>query len=151
IAPPSEIRAAIRVYYGGESERPPAPPERTEPKSSAKQSEAKAAQTDAERRATEGKPPAAPPREATRPPMPSTPDTDARRTDSAPVQVRETSMPSPKADGSSVEMVTLTLLDGTQLNLPAAAKPGPKSNVSAPNSPGEMLTASDLVAALRAQ
>lgn len=51
-------------------------------------------------------------------------------------------MPAPKAGDSSAEMVTLTLLDGTQLSLPAARHMAKQS--------GGGLTAGDLVAALRA-
>jgi hypothetical protein len=65
-------------------------------------------------------------------------------------------MPAPKRGGG--RMVTLTLLDGTQVNLPAReaapradapkADSGPKAGGPAPE--GNELTARDLIAALRA-
>jgi len=53
-------------------------------------------------------------------------------------------------------MVTLTLLDGTQVNLPARDAVSPQAptakapSLAPPSSPGNELTARDLVAALRA-
>jgi type IV pilus assembly protein PilB len=133
IAPPSDIRSAIRAYYGdggGNSEPPPplrsaAPPP---PKPTVK---------------------AAPPAEAPPPPPraseppPRNPE-DAPPT-SRPVQSRETSMPSPRSKDPNAKMVTVTLLDGTQLNLPAS-----NASVGTQGAQPE-LTARDLVEALRAQ
>jgi hypothetical protein len=79
--------------------------------------------------------------------------------DSGPViEARETSMPPPKRK-SGARMVTLTLLDGTKVNLPASAgqrKPmGPSAQQApgaeaAPGAAEEGLTARDMVAALKA-
>jgi hypothetical protein len=67
--------------------------------------------------------------------------------DSSPqIEAREVSMPAPKL-GRKRKMVTLTLLDGTQVNLPARRKREPSN--PAPKDATE-LTARDMVAALRA-
>jgi hypothetical protein len=73
--------------------------------------------------------------------------------DSSPqIEAREISMPVPKRGGG--RMVTLTLLDGTQVNLPAReVKAERADNREAPSSAagdGNDLTARDLIAALRA-
>ncbi|MET0790389.1 MAG: hypothetical protein ABW061_02620 [Polyangiaceae bacterium] len=79
--------------------------------------------------------------------------------DSGPqIEAREISMPAPKRGGG--RMVTLTLLDGTKVNLPArdgAAQPQAPKAISVPPAPitqpapeGNELTARDLIAALRA-
>jgi hypothetical protein len=79
---------------------------------------------------------------------------DSEPPDSGPqIEAREISMPAPKRGGG--RMVTLTLLDGTKVNLPArevaGAEPVPKVPSSAPAAPeGNQLTARDLIAALRA-
>lgn len=175
IAPPSEIRAAIRVYYGGEGPPPvpprpagsraPAAPTRSAPSLPARPVAQSAETTDAETTDAEaevavvdgapaqgvatsvvpdsGEKPAVPPLEAPPPPEMSSSEAEETGPLSSPVQARETSMPAPKAGDSPAEMVTLTLLDGTQLNLPAARRIAKKSD-------GDMLTAGDLVAALRA-
>lgn len=137
IAPPSDIRAAIRAYYGGggaeelkavkrASSRPPA---------------ARAAKS-------------APPSEAPPPPaFPSEPPSAGSEPGagseappvSRPVQSREISMPAPRDKGPSAKMVTLTLLDGTQLNLPASSASLPEKGKRAE------LTARDLIEALKAQ
>ena len=62
-------------------------------------------------------------------------------------------MPSPKKGGG--RMVTLTLLDGTKVNLPAREPPveprAPKlPSLHPPSGDGNELTARDLIAALRA-
>lgn len=131
IAPPSHIRSAIRAYYG--PSEPPGtiasvPPDvfSTIPPS-------------------------------LEPPPPSTPhaaglvqtvaaSADEAAPDSGPViEARETSMPPPKRR-SGARMVTLTLLDGTKVNLPAA---GPRK-AEAAGASEDGLTARDMVAALRA-
>jgi type IV pilus assembly protein PilB len=152
IAPPSDIRAAIRVYYGAGSE-------------SASLSEAVAEQgrddgqpsRHRERRDVvppepTQEPQAAPPpvvEEPTAPPR-SEPRPARRETpalDSDPeISAREIRMPGPKR-GRGAKMITLTLLDGTQLNLPAKA--GGKQDAEA-SAGGEAMTARDLIAALRA-
>jgi len=131
IAPPSHIRSAIRAYYG--PSEPPAmhsslPPDvfSTIPPSVAE------APNSAHGRALAAPPPA---------------PADEPAPDSGPViEARETSMPPPKKK-SGARMVTLTLLDGTKVNLPASA--GPKKQVPAAAAE-EGLTARDMVAALRA-
>jgi hypothetical protein len=67
--------------------------------------------------------------------------------DSGPqIESREITMPAPKR-GRSGRMISLTLLDGTQINLPARDdRPSSPEVTEAP----EQLTARDLVAALRA-
>jgi type IV pilus assembly protein PilB len=67
--------------------------------------------------------------------------------DSSPqIESREITMPTPKR-GKSARMISLTLLDGTQINLPARDERPSSPDVGA--SP-EQLTARDLIAALRA-
>jgi type IV pilus assembly protein PilB len=68
--------------------------------------------------------------------------------DSGPqIESREITMPAPKR-GKGGRMISLTLLDGTQINLPARDEPR-QSSPDLTASP-EQLTARDLVAALRA-
>lgn len=201
IAPPSEIRAAIRVYYGGEV--PPAPPPRPplpapNPRLAAPPppvSEAGArrppqpgegvpvavappppasSQAPAPEQAPvseqapapnalgatgSGASPSAPPASPSAPPAsPSVPPFEAPPPEglpsaaseesgpaSRPVMAREISMPAPARASEPPKMVTLTLLDGTQLNLPAA-----HGRRQAPERGADLLTARDLVAALRA-
>jgi len=136
IAPPSHIRSAIRAYYG--PSEPPAmhsslPPDvlSTIPPAVA-ETPVKVVHTRAL---------AAPPPEPAEEPAP----------DSGPViEARETSMPPPRRK-SGARMVTLTLLDGTKVNLPATAAPKKQLPSAAPAAaPEEGLTARDMVAALRA-
>jgi len=172
IAPPTDIRSAIRVYYGVG-------------KDTASLSEA-VAEVDAENAADVRSQRSAPPVQKVapvKPPLPpgaaaqgaksaATPpasvtsaeaqaNADATRAqpiseppDSGPqIEAREISMPAPKRGGG--RMVTLTLLDGTQVNLPAREPPAelraPKVPSLAPAAPeGSDLTARDLIAALRA-
>jgi type IV pilus assembly protein PilB len=177
IAPPTDIRSAIRVYYGVG-------------KDTASLSEAVAevaAENAAGVRSQNGSLglPRAPNGEATPipgtlqvvqpedappvtvasvrpPPARATEDTSSAQPISEPpdsgpqIEAREISMPAPRKGGG--RMVTLTLLDGTQVNLPAregvAPKPEPKLPSSVPAAPeggeGNELTARDLIAALRA-
>jgi type IV pilus assembly protein PilB len=175
IAPPTDIRSAIRVYYGVG-------------KDTASLSEA-VAEVDAEHAAVVrsqqgsapvGEAPAAvdenpddltpvpgfvhvvKPNEA--PPViaASAQATDSGRPPSEPpdsgpqIEAREISMPVPKRGGG--RMVTLTLLDGTKVNLPAreaaARAQAPKAASEPPAASatlqGTELTARDLIAALRA-
>ncbi|MFZ5890173.1 MAG: hypothetical protein ACOY0T_03815 [Myxococcota bacterium] len=153
IAPPSDIRSAIRVYYGAGRD-------------TASLSEA-VAELDAELagRATpvleapanlapkaapraEPKPaPAQPSKPPVAAPATTTSATEEPAPDSSPqIEAREVSMPAPKR-GRPRKMVTLTLLDGTQVNLPARRPREPSD--PAPKGASE-LTARDLVAALRA-
>src|SRR5690606_2262885 len=122
IAPPSHIRAAIRAYYG-----PSQPPDET--------------------------PSLSPDQLSSMPPAPgAAPAVTVATTspidspDAGPViEAREVSMPPPRRP-SGARMVTLTLLDGTKVNLPAS-----KAAKGAPVAASEdALTARDMVAALRA-
>ncbi len=155
IAPPSDIRSAIRVYYGGR-------------KDSASLSEA-VAELDAEEASKKETPrPASivpespPPPEieigppaliseppgAVPPPPAHVPSVRVPQDSSPEISAREVSMPAPPKRKTK-RMVTLTLLDGTQINLPAKA-PLPKDSDKPPHATGTELTARDLVAALRA-
>jgi type IV pilus assembly protein PilB len=181
IAPPTDIRSAIRVYYGvgkdtaslseavaevdaenaagvrSQNSSPPAPA--AEP--------ANAVGSSSEHTPVPGtlhvvKPNEAPPiTVASVPPAasanPAAPISEPP--DSSPqIEAREISMPAPKRGGG--RMVTLTLLDGTKVNLPAreaaAQRPAPKAVSSVPPATGAApaegnhLTARDLIAALRA-
>jgi type IV pilus assembly protein PilB len=142
IAPPSDIRAAIRAYYLGLP--PEAPPD------------------------MHSQPPSGsiPPPGSIRPSSPMTPvpfslessealsmppsapdfQVDEEVPESSePVPSREPTIPEPKAQGeSAIPMITLTMLDGTQMKLPASRGRG---QVAAE---GE-LTARDLIEALRAE
>jgi type IV pilus assembly protein PilB len=167
IAPPSDIRAAIRAYYGTSDDGetldaddvarasvPPAPPltlaslpkAGAAPPVAAKAPEAAPITPEAPRVA-----PSSLPADA----VISEPPPDSAPT----IEAREVSMPAP-ARRPSRKMVTLTLLDGTRVNLPAKssnpprkpgkpAKPG-KYGVPRDLEEGAALTARDLVAALRA-
>ncbi|HEY2407366.1 MAG TPA: hypothetical protein VGI10_15250 [Polyangiaceae bacterium] len=179
IAPPSDIRSAIRVYYGVG-------------KDTSSLSEA-VAEVDLEtsagaraRAALEVVPEPSPPMpvaaapaasaraEPAAPAMPrvsmapmrspssgsmravrvsSKPPSGDEPPDSSPqIEAREISMPAPKKKGGGARMVTLTLLDGTKVNLPALSrqKNAPARAKSIPPAEGAALTAGDLVAALRA-
>jgi len=165
IAPPSDIRSAIRVYYGTATETASLSEAVAEleaqlardagyvsvlPDSSSSSrmpvaSAAPAAPAASSLPAIPAKPLAA----SSLPPaslVSELPEpTEERPPDSSPqIEAREVSMPAPKR-GRPRKMVTLTLLDGTQVNLPARSprlpsEPAPKSTD---------LTARDLVAALR--
>jgi len=175
IAPPTDIRSAIRVYYGLG-------------KDTASLSEA-VAEVDAENAAgvrsqkswspeTEAppasaatpvpgtmhvvKPEDAPPiTVASVRPLPIQSMHDAppaqpisEPPDSGPqIEAHEISMPAPKKGGG--RLLTLTLLDGTKVNLPAREAPAQESTTKVPAVPpaaseGNHLTARDLIAALRA-
>lgn len=178
IAPPTDIRSAIRVYYGIG-------------KDTASLSEA-VAEVNAEhaaivrsRRSTPAAPSDDPPPSSERTPIPGTlhvvdpedappvtvtsvrpaqasavsaPEEQAPISeipDSGPqIEAREISMPAPKKGGA--RMVTLTLLDGTKVNLPARETAAERRAARVPSSlpPAESdaaeLTARDLIAALRA-
>jgi type IV pilus assembly protein PilB len=156
IAPPSDIRAAIRVYYTGgadtaslseavaeaEAELTGRPtPVLGEPNLARMRADTKATKA-----ATAAPAPATPaPVQAQR--LSSLPPDSEPAPDSSPtIEAREVSMPAPKR-GRPRKMVTLTLLDGTQVNLPAKRPRAPSE--PAPKGSAE-LTARDLVAALRA-
>lgn len=141
IAPPSDIRAAIRAYYQdskhpgteagaqapGQAPTSPQPPPLPTRRSKRAPPRTKAVE----------KPPSAPPLPPAPPPPP---EGDAE------VEPREEGMPAPKR-GSKRRMVTVTLLDGTRINLPARSRREPTDRSPAAE---DELTAHDLVAALRA-
>ncbi len=141
IAPPSDIRNAIRAYYLGlppasvapaqpevvrSSSLPPAPPVRS--------SAASASQ-----------PPSLPSAaEFVRAEAPAPPEEEEASPESVELIPRDSAMPTPeKLRVGGPKMITLTLLDGTQVRLPASPKEQKEAG------PGE-LTARDLVEALRA-
>ncbi len=166
IAPPTDIRAAIRSYYG-KSEPPlaivaPAPPEKaaTQPESGPRPKERVAAPV--------APPPAAPvsapatlpsgasaARESVAPSQPKpaappekAPDRISAIPESGPrIEAREIALPSAQR-GKSGRVISLTLLDGTQISLPARTEK-PTSSPAASAAP-EQLTARDVLAALRA-
>jgi len=172
IAPPTDIRSAIRVYYGvgkdtaslseavAEVDAENAAGGRSPKSSSFERASSDATPIPGTMHVV--KPSEAPPvTVASVRPVPPPPLDEAARErpiseppDSAPqIEAREISMPLPKKGGG--RMVTLTLLDGTKVNLPAreaAAEPLEAKAVSvAPAaSEGNDLTARDLIAALRA-
>jgi type IV pilus assembly protein PilB len=139
IAARSDIRAAIRVYYHGESGEPasaqaPPPPPSPKPVS----------QVRPEPRVS---PKTIPPEElveemASEPPPSSVPAASVDSPTASPeIQAKEITLKK-----RTVPMVALTLLDGTTIQLPARKGRSP----SAPASAETDLTARDLVSALRA-
>lgn len=182
IAPPSDIRAAIRAYYGsGVGLTPSMAPERptrslaAQPNASdgespsAREYRDKSVQGSAENSGSEverasvesvSRPAVSqPPRSAliSSRPVSSVHPPDAPAVleivpDSSPaVDVRQIAMPRPKK-GIARRMVTLTLLDGSQVTLPAR-----RPRLRAPSLPPEMnsdveqLTTRDILSALRAK
>ena len=183
IAPPTDIRSAIRVYYGvgkdtaslseavaevdaesaagarTQKSAPPGPPAEDEAPLSSERTpipgslhvlmprDAPPVTVASERALRAASPVPMPTEELARPPS-EPPDSSPQ------IEAREISMPAPKKGGA--RMVTLTLLDGTKVNLPAretaaarAAKRVP-SSAPPPTADGAELTARDLIAALRA-
>ncbi|HSC86960.1 MAG TPA: hypothetical protein VLC09_06800 [Polyangiaceae bacterium] len=153
IAPPADIRGAIRVYYLGlppEEATSPVPADvlsmadlHSIPPSAPHAPAPPVVPPPPPVRAASA--PARPP-EAVAPPVVAD-DSDGEEEeapDSKPVESRAAAMPRPKQAGRQ-KMVTLTLLDGTQITLPASPK---TRGDAAPASAG--LTARDLVEALRA-
>ena len=158
IAPPSDIRSAIRAYYGsGQDEAEtlmeddvarapsvkPAPPTAPTAPRAPKDGAAVAVTPD---------PPSIEPLSLPSAELGSVPPPDSSPT----IEAREVSMPAP-ARRSARRMVTLTLLDGTKVNLPAKSSHPPRDPTAArtpqkrdPDEVGGALTARDLVAALRA-
>ena len=185
IAPPTDIRSAIRVYYGvgkdtaslseavaevdaesaagarSQKSSPPARAQSSHP-ASASSSPPAADATPIPGTMHVLKPNEAPPvTVASVRPVPAQSAAVAPQArpiseppDSGPqIEAREISMPAPKRGGG--RMVTLTLLDGTKVNLPARepappeAAPKPLSSAP-PAGDANELTARDLIAALRA-
>lgn len=172
IAPPSDIRSAIRAYYGGD-EPEPAPPPVAAPAPSPAPAPARVPAPEPEAPAVDLTaitpqpasvdpvdvvpasppplaPPPAPPGSLHPPGAESMPPPD----DSPTIEAREISMPAPPRRKGR-RMVTLTLLDGTRVNLPARTS-RPPADMAPPNAApvadegAGQLTARDLVAALRA-
>jgi type IV pilus assembly protein PilB len=156
IAPPTDIRSAIRAYYGAGKDAASL---------SEAVAEAEAERSLADRRAPEAAQPTkplavAPPAHVAQPDRassaaPPTPPSE-EAPDSSP-QIEAHEIPLPRR-GKQQRMVTLTLLDGTKVNLPAKSKVAPKKLPSDPPvveappaaAAGDGLTARDLAAALRA-
>jgi hypothetical protein len=85
----------------------------------------------------------------TLPPPAAAADRTSKPPESGPqIEAREISMPAPRR-GKGPRMISLTLLDGTQVNLPARSGAGVDSDEQE-SAAAERLTARDLVAALRA-
>lgn len=140
IAPPTDIRSAIRAYYGAGNDSPSL--------SEAVAEVERQSQVDLEPPPVAKAPPANP--AAAAPPAPPTTLDD----DSPEIEVSEIPLPR-RGKGKGPRMVTLTLLDGTKVNLPA--KTAPQRRLPSdppvsekPGAAGEALTARDLTAALRA-
>jgi type IV pilus assembly protein PilB len=137
VAPPSEIRDAISVYYFGQAPRSNRPPEEEEPKVPGDEDPkevARNAVTDpAPRDIIEATPVA-----------PTASPVIAAAADAANV-VQAAREETKRKESLPPKMMTLTLLDGTTVRLPA---PGKKKKQEAPSLG---LTASDLVQALQAR
>ena len=159
IAPPSDIHAAINAYYGqGVGLTPSMAPkvkQETTRESSSSKTEAEAATETLESLAPlELETASVPPRVSVRPQRsmhpPEAPAVIEAVPDSSPhVDIRQLSMPKPKK-GNSRRMVTLTLLDGSQVTLPAR-KPKLAHPSEPPLSDADHLTARDILQALRAK
>lgn len=162
IAPPSDIRGAIRAYYGtgdgetltdddvsGSPSVNPAARVSVRPVVSAKVPPP--ARTPEDLVVITPDPPSASPSSLPSEVLASEPPPDSSPT----IEAREISMPGP-ARAKGRRMVTLTLLDGTKLNLPAKSSHPPKAAQKAAPAVGReaedvvALTARDLIAALRA-
>jgi type IV pilus assembly protein PilB len=155
IACPSDIRAAIRVYYLGERASVPAPttqaprpvsvgPQEAGPLPSvagpapAPQS-SESPRSRSERVSTEAGDRAA------------SPDATRDSADAAPhIEAVESEFIAPKR--ARPKMISLTLLDGTHISIPAPAKTSDKAQeqASVPDELSSQLTARDLISALRA-
>ena len=149
IAPPTDIRAAIRAYYGSGMETASL----SEAVAELQEEDVQAARSSAPPKREPTPPPEAlppPPVVPTLEPSPLPPQVASSPrppADSAPqIEAREVSMPAPPRRKKG-RMVTLTLLDGTKVNLPARSSP-PEKKGAVEGAPE--LTARDLVAALRA-
>jgi type IV pilus assembly protein PilB len=173
IACPSDIRAAIRVYYLGEAAPPP-----PAPSSASQVTQVAPPPAPPPAPSQMGPRPAPPPPDRTAPPAEPRAATEPRGAEPPPARLKMASVPEPReassesgtAGGGSAEgdatappkrarprMISLTLLDGTSISIPA---PGQKQP-SRPDSPAktdaptievvsDQLTARDLVSALRA-
>jgi type IV pilus assembly protein PilB len=141
IACPSDIRAAIRVYYLGETAPAPAavpsPPQALGPR--------------AVPNGPSKKPPSLRPAKAHENPAPQAVVPEAEREAPA-ADSRPNVEPIPSSRRPRPKMISLTLLDGTSISIPAPTRRPSKPDVE--GKPGEefsdQLTARDLVSALRA-
>jgi type IV pilus assembly protein PilB len=163
IAPPSDIRSAIRAYYGGEEPPPASLPVVPLAVAAAPVADVSAPAVDL----TAITPPPASlhPRDVApaSPPPPLSPVAPGSLhppgaesippSDSPTIEAREISMPAPPRRKGR-RMITLTLLDGTRVNLPARTSRPPAEKRPPKDAPladdAGQLTARDLVAALRA-
>ncbi len=160
IAPPTDIRGAIRAYYLG---LPPeedvgdvevvealAPPPSRAPSAPPRRPSAQPAA--AAPAVSAPPPPASNPPDAPAPhsfaPDSSNPDGDESPPESGPVEPRAIRSPRGHA-ANAPRMVQITMLDGTVINLPAADTLKRRGHES--RAPSQDLTARDLVEALRAQ
>jgi type IV pilus assembly protein PilB len=172
IACPSDIRAAIRVYYLGE-EAPPPPPSLVAPPSAPKavpsppasvapplpeRAKSKPDIKVADSQPPPSKVPSQPPSSKAPGSQPPSSSTHQDSPDSAPeVQATEREAVIPRRK-SGPKMVALTLLDGTTISIPAPPKKqGSQPDVERPAPTGpqaqefsDQLTARDLVSAMRA-
>lgn len=172
IAPPTDIRSAIRVYYGvgkdtASLSEAVAEVDAESAAGARLQQNLAAAPAPADATPIPGamhvlKPEQAPPVTvaSVKPPPPPPADPEftgqpiSEPPDSGPqIEAREISMPAPRRGGG--RMVTLTLLDGTKVNLPAReptpAQPVTKApSLAPPSSQRSGLTARDLAVPLRA-
>ena len=162
IACPSDIRAAIRVYYRSEGtlvavpalvpESAPAPsnPPPPAPESPPSRAPQLASKPPPPLKSS----PSLPPKSSPSLPPKSSPSLSPESTRSLPPE----STPAPastrpsRAPPSSARTISLTLLDGTKISLPARSRRPPGSPPSGDDAPEnrDQLTARDLVSALRA-
>jgi type IV pilus assembly protein PilB len=158
IACPSDIRAAIRVYYLGERPSIPAPAAQPRRPATAGASQEAAPPSAV---AAPGPAPVPPsiespdsrpehdPSESREPVAPS--DATRERADDAPhIEAVESEIIAPKR--IRPKMISLTLLDGTHISIPAPVKASEKSeeHTRPPEELSSQLTARDLISALRA-
>jgi type IV pilus assembly protein PilB len=145
IACPSDIRAAIRVYYLGEAGAPPAPPSATSPQAPVLRPVPPAPPS---RRADPAASAAAPADGAPRKLAPASvaKPSEGDSADSAPeIHARVEEITTPKR--ARPKMLSLTLLDGTSISIPAPTRRPSKPDLEGLN---DQLTARDLVSAMRA-
>lgn len=152
IAPPTDIQAAIAAYYGRGMGLTPSMAPRANPAKSPTEPTDATAHTAATVEAASA--PSAP-RISVRPQRsmhpPEAPAVIESVPDSSPqVDVRELAMPRPKK-GANRRMITLTLLDGSQVTLPARRPKLRSPNDEPPSADADHLTARDIVQALRAK
>ncbi|HLK38166.1 MAG TPA: hypothetical protein VKU41_15495 [Polyangiaceae bacterium] len=150
IACPSDIRAAIRVYYLGEAAVPP-PAAESSPVVAPPPPPVSAAPRPPSKPAASLGPRPAPPLPDRAKSRPDIPPGGGDAPDAAPqIESREQEMAPPR---KRARMISLTLLDGTSISIPAPGKrPSKPDAQEAPPREGfsDQLTARDLVSALRA-